>query len=264
MKTRQKNNHFKESLKKQTSKEARVTTSSEQGWLLEILAGEKGKYRLAQLDDYTNQARKDFTWRSPLKLSLSARVSAEDIPGTWGFGFWNDPFSFSLGLGGGIRRFPALPNTAWFFHASSENHLSFQENKPAQGFLAQTFQSPSIPPALLALGSPFVSLLALSWSARIIRPILGRFVKDDSVLIHTDVTKWHHYALQLERSLVGFKVDDCEIFQTSVVPMNPLGFVIWIDNQFASFPPNGKLTFGTMDSPQSAWLEVKDLQIIKE
>jgi len=241
-----------------------VAFDNEQVWHLEIPAGERGKYRLAQLDDYVNHSRKDFSWQSPLTLSLSARVSAEDIPGTWGFGFWNDPFSFSLGLGGGTRRFPALPNTAWFFHASSENHLSLQENKPARGFLAQTFQSPPIPPALLALGSPFVALLAFSWSARLIRPMLGRIVKDDSGSIHTDVTEWHHYSLKLGRSLVRFLVDDREIFQTSVVPANPLGFVIWIDNQFASYPPNGKLTYGTMDTSQSAWMEVKDIQIIEK
>src|SRR5687768_4256636 len=71
---------------------------------LSIPAGSADKYRLAQLDDYTKLARSRFPLRPPpsaslrtsLSLNLSARASGNSIPGTWGFGLWNDPFGLSL------------------------------------------------------------------------------------------------------------------------------------------------------------------------
>ena len=116
-----------------------------QTWHLKIPAGPGESYRLAQLDDDDNLRRQHFLWSPPLHLKLRARTSSSEIPGTWGFGLWNDPFSLSLGIGGGTRRLPTLPNAAWFFFASPQNYLSFRSDKPAQGFLAQTFQSPKIP-----------------------------------------------------------------------------------------------------------------------
>ena len=57
-----------------------------EAYRLSIPAGPANKYRLAQLDDYTQNQRSRFPWRAPLRLSLSARTSSDSIPGTWGFG----------------------------------------------------------------------------------------------------------------------------------------------------------------------------------
>src|SRR5215213_9256863 len=96
---------------------------------LSIPAGSAQKYRLAQLDDYTKVSRSRFPLRFPLSLKLSARVSSNSIPGTWGFGLWNDPFGLSLGFGGNPFRLPALPNAVWFFGASWESYLSFKDSR---------------------------------------------------------------------------------------------------------------------------------------
>ena len=81
------------------------------GQRLSIPAGAAGEYRLAQLDDTQHLPRSEFRWQSPCILELRARVSAADLPGTWGFGLWNDPFSASLGVGGGREncRFSQMP-----------------------------------------------------------------------------------------------------------------------------------------------------------
>jgi len=118
--------------------EASVTPLKVGAWRLEFPPGPQGRYRLAQLDDYSHQSRKSFPWQPPVTLSLQARVSAPALPGTWGFGLWNDPFSLSLGFGG----------------------------------------------------------------------------------------------------------------------------VLWIDNQYAAFPPDGRLSYGTLASPESEWLEIRLLEII--
>src|SRR5215208_1760578 len=97
----------------------------DQAYRLSIPAGKADRYRLAQLDDYAQTPRDKFPLRYPLSLGLSARASSNSIPGTWGFGLWNDPFGLSLGLGGNPLRLPTLPNAVWFFGASKESYLSF-------------------------------------------------------------------------------------------------------------------------------------------
>ena len=237
---------------------------------LEIPPGLKGRYRLAQLDDYANLPRNSFPWKPPLTVSLRARVSALNIPGTWGFGLWNDPFSLSLGFGGGTRRFPALPNAAWFFFASLENYLSFRDDKPAQGFFAQTFRSPHIPTPLLAFGGLGLPLLAWPWLARRLRRLLSRIIQEDSQTFQDfknleglDVTEWHAYTLKWELDRVTFGMDD-QIFETVTSPNGPLGLVLWIDNQFAAFPPDGRLAYGTLANPTSGWMEIQDLSVSGE
>jgi hypothetical protein len=194
-------------------------------------------------------------------LDLSARASSSQIPGTWGFGLWNDPFSLSLGFGGGSRRFPNLPNAAWFFYASLENYLSFQDDAPAQGFLAQTFRSPHIPPPILALAGVGVPLLLLPGTARALRSLLGNFIHDDSHQVACDVTQWQAYTLEWRTDRVIYQVGGTTVFETTTIPRSPLGLVIWIDNQYLAFPPDGRLAYGTLDVPDPAWLEVRGLSV---
>src|SRR5690606_30297459 len=98
-------------------------------------AGESGSYRLAQLDDYQGLPRGDFPHQPPFRLRLRARISGAQLPGTWGFGLWNEPLSAQFSFGSG-RKLPALPNAAWFFFASPENHLSLRNDLLGHGPLA--------------------------------------------------------------------------------------------------------------------------------
>jgi hypothetical protein len=180
--------------------------------------------------------------------------------GTWGFGMWNDPFGLSLGFGGSPFRLPALPNAAWFFYASPQNYLSFTNDKPAQGFLAQTFRSPKFHPLLIPAG------LALPFSPlrRLTRKLLSKVIDEDSVAIGVDVTQWHGYRLEWEAKRVAWYVDDALVFESPVSPnaSRPLGVIIWIDNQYAAFTPEGKIAFGVLEGEEE-WLEVEDI-VMKE
>jgi hypothetical protein len=248
-------------LRPSLSRGATVTETRPSAWRLAIPAGAKGRYRLAQLDDYRSLPRRKFPWRPPLTLSLRARASAADLPGTWGFGLWNDPFSVSLGLGGMARRFPALPNAAWFFYASPPNYLSFRNDLPAQGFLAATFRAAPIPAALLALGSPLGALLALPLAAGLARAALRLAVRQAAALVQTDVTAWHTYRLDWNANQVRLHVDDKPVLETPVSPHGPLSLVLWIDNQYAALPPGGRLAYGALPNPQPAWLELDEFLI---
>jgi hypothetical protein len=262
-------------------------------YLLSIPAGKADGYRLAQLDDYTHLNRGRFPLRFPAGLSLTARTSSSSIPGTWGFGLWNDPFGMSLGFGGSAFRLPALPNAVWFFGASEESYLSFrgigaersdeniprsavearatcvnrastvppkgsgsaQSDEAANGFLAQSFRAPKFHPWLVPAG------MALPFSRRTTRSLLGRVIEDEGVRLSADVTEWHRYRLDWRETRVSFEVDDVLVFESHVSPHPPLGTVIWIDNQYAAFTPEGRIGFGVLENPEPAWLEVKDIEI---
>jgi hypothetical protein len=260
------------------SRDANVTASSN-GWRLTIPAGEAGSFRLAQLDNYSNLPRGHFPSRPPLTLSLRARASSDSVPGTWGFGLWNDPFGLSLGFGGNPFRLPVLPNAAWFFHASEENWLSFggpstsgfdtpskntratqpsappsgiSQGEVGNGFLAQTFRSPAFDARLIPAG------LALPFSRKATRRWLGRVVGEEGVRLGVDSAQWHRYSLEWSPNRVAFEVDEVRVLETSVSPRPPLGLVIWMDNQFAAFTPEGRIGFGVLKN-EGAWLEVEDL-----
>jgi hypothetical protein len=233
------------------------------GWRLSLPAGKAGVYRWGQVDDYIHLSRSEFLWRPPLKMALSARVSTNHIPGTWGFGFWNDPFSVSAGIGGTHRRLPALPNCAWFFFASPDNYLALHDTHPAHGFLAATFSSPSIPSFLLAVGVPVLPLLAIAPAARIFRRLLRSFVKESAAVLDVDATVLHSYQLDWDAGEVRFLIDGAIKFTTPVSPRGRLGLVMWIDNQFAAFPPDGRVRFGSLDNLEPVWLELSEISVHK-
>jgi hypothetical protein len=260
-------------LKPRYTKSARVDKISggPSHYLLSIPTGKADQYRLAQLDDYAQLNRNRFPLHVPQSLSLSARTSSDSIPGTWGFGFWNDPFGLTLGFGGNPFRIPVLPNAAWFFGASKENYLSFKEQSlsgqneaiAANGFIAQTFRSPRFHAQLVPAG------LAFPFSRRTTRRLLGNVIKEEEIQLWSpapglqvvDPTQWHGYQIDWRENRVIFKVDNAPVYESSVSPTGPLGLVIWIDNQYAAFTPEGKIGFGVLENPEPAWLEVKEIEV---
>ena len=228
------------------------------GWRLGIQKGDSLSYRDAQLDDYSQLPRHKFPHQT-LSLSLRAKVSSTSIAGTWGFGMWNDPFGLSLGFGGTPFRLPALPNAIWFFSASPQNYLSFTNDKPAQGFLAQTFHSPKFHPLLILAG------LALPFSPlrKMTRKLLSAVIDEDSLALSVDVTQWHGYRLEWSPRRVLFYMDDALVFESPVSPNPPLGVIIWIDNQYAAFTPKGRIAFGILEGKEE-WLEIENLEIKEE
>ena len=56
-------------------------------------------------------------------------------------------------------------------------------------------------------------------------------------------------------------MDDVPVFDSEISPNPPLGLVIWIDNQYAAFTPEGKIRFGVLENPKPEWLEIKDIDV---
>jgi len=229
-------------------------------WQLEIPAGPPGQYRLAQLDDYSGLARGAFPWQAPFRLELQARASADVIPGTWGFGLWNDPFSIGALGGAGRMRLPTFPNVVWFFFAASPNHLSLHEDQPGQGWLAMSFRAPHRPGAWLAACLPLAPLLLLPALARRMRTFIGRLVCSSSALLLVDPTEWHTYRLEWQAERVQFSLDEQIALESQAAPVGRLGLVLWVDNQFAAWEPDGRPDWGLLANPEPAWIEIRDLQ----
>ncbi len=247
--------------RRQTSPGAGVEPLPDGGLRLSIPAGPARSYRVAQIDDTHKLPRRDFNWQTPFALSLRAWVSEPDLPGTWGFGLWNDPFSASLGLAGTLRKLPAMPNTAWFFHASPENHLTLRDGLPGSGFLAAVFSSPLTPPLVLSPALIGLPLLAWRAAARMVRRAARSWIKESSITLELDPTLWHEYEIRAGDSGVRFSVDGQIVLESGVSPRGRLGLVIWIDNQYAAFTPQGQLHYAALENTTDAWLEIRDLAI---
>lgn len=224
------------------------------GWILSIPAGPAGAYRLAQLYDYRGLSRHDFPLRPPLKLRLEARADPTSS-GTWGFGFWNNPFGAAFSPLGPRLLLPCAPQAVWFFWASPASYLSFRDDLPANGFLAQSFRSEP--------GWRWVSSVALQLATRntSARASIRRHVAEASRQVPEDSASWHAYEIHWTEARVQFAVDGRCILQTETSPRLPLGLVMWIDNQFAEFDSADRISWGLETTPSDCQLEIRDLRI---
>ena len=233
----------------------------EDGWCLRLDQGESNNYRLAQLDNNSSLNRKSFPYKPPFHLKLRARASQTSLPGTWGFGLWNDPFGLSLGSGATRGRLPTLPNTAWFFFASKENYLSFTDRQVGNGAMAAVFRSPLIPTLFLLPALITLPLLKLPTTSRWLRKQASALIDHNAASVNIDLTEWHFYSLSWETNAVIFSIDGNSVFESKLVPQPPLALVLWIDNQFAAWRPDGRVGYGILPTSDDSWVEITNIEI---
>lgn len=90
---------------------------------------------------------------------------------------------------------------------------------------------------------------------------MGKVIHQSGLPIALDATCWHSYCIELNNKQCVFSVDDLEVFTSTTPPHPPLGLVIWIDNQYAAWHPNGKIGYGFLENAPS-WMEIKDMTIV--
>ena len=227
---------------------------------------QQGQYTDAQIDDYDNMPRVNYPWRPPLRMQVIARSSlpaatlssaGEDtafLRGTAGFGFWNYPFS----VRGDILM---LPEAVWFFYASPPSNMALVPGIPGWGWKAQVVHS--MRPGSLAATVPLAATIAFGLLTGETRPAAHWMQKVSGAceaLLPVEMTEWHRYTLEWQRNGASFWVDDTLVLHSPHSPTRPLGFVAWLDNQYALATPRGVLRFGTISSgPQ--WLEMDSVKI---
>ncbi|MCL4303257.1 MAG: family 16 glycosylhydrolase [Anaerolineae bacterium] len=217
-----------------------------------------GQYTDAQIDDYQVLARRDFLWRSPLQMTVRARFShpAGELKGTAGFGFWNDPFMMTG------WRWPALPRVIWFFYSSPPSNLKLDLNTPGPGWKAGTLDALRWPFfALLPTAPLAVPLMNIGPLYRTFWPIGQKAINVSEALVPAAMTEWHTYAIDWQPKTAHFSVDGQTILGCQTPPKGPLGFVLWIDNQYMVATPRGSFKYGLLTTPGQQWLEVSQLTI---
>lgn len=217
---------------------------------LELTAGPAapGVYSDAQISDYGAAA--GFRWRPPLRLTVRACCApgADALRGTAGFGFWNQPFT----PGQAALR---LPQAVWFFFSSPPSDMRLARGVPGPGWKAATLNAarwpflallPTAPAGALLMRVPAlyerlwpVGQRAIGVSERLLDPAL--------------LAGWHTYTLDWQPDSALFTVDGALVHRAPCAPRGPLGFVAWVDNQYAVVTPQGRFGFGLLPlaAPQS-------------
>lgn len=225
------------------------------GLELAITPAQKG-YSDAQLTDYdpTTQA---FSLRPPVTMTVTAYAPDPLAVGTAGFGFWNHPFQ------PGQRGF-RLPQALWFFFGAPPNNMALALDVPGGGFKAATFNARRWQfLAMLPLALPGFLLMRIPTLHRALWPIGQRALGVSEAALDSHLLQEKHtYALDWQPDHATFRVDDRVIIQTQHVPSQPLGFIAWVDNQYAIVTPQGHFDFGStpIQKRQSLIIERIDLQ----
>jgi len=215
-------------------------------------------YSNAQIADYT-YADFNFRWQPPLRLTVTAWASGsgDTLRGTAGFGFWNHPFSPDS------RRLPRLPRAIWWFFASPPGNMALADGVPGHGWKAATIDAtrpaawsliPLALPAALLMRSPRIY-------ARIFPPIQRRLKIAEHLLDPVLLAQRHTYTLDWRAEGARFAVDGETVFQTPYALLGNVGFVAWIDNQYAVVTPQGKFGFGIVPVEHEQSLTLEQVKI---
>jgi len=201
---------------------------------------DKPAYSDAQITDYDPQKR-GFKLMPPLTLEVRAFSShhPRQLVGTAGFGFWNHPYQPD-------QRGFRIPQALWFFFGAPPNRMPLALDVPGDGFKAATFDArrPAFF-ALLPLALPGFLLMRIPWLHRRLWPIGQRALGVTEAALSSDLlTDTHTYTLDWHADGARFAVDGETVMETATVPHGPLGFIAWMDNQYAVVTPQGQFGFG--------------------
>ena len=230
-----------------------IVEAGDCGFRLTLPGAASDTYSDAQISDYASRA--EFVNRPPLRLSLRARGQGE-LTGTAGFGFWNHA------LMPGQRSF-RLPQAIWFFFTSPENDIALAQGVAGHGWKAAAINArdwrflallPLAPPGFLLMRSR--ALYAALW------PIGQRAIGVSETLLSADLLhEFHEYRIDWRAGRAIFTVDGEVVHQATHVAPGPLGFIAWIDNQYAVVTPQGRFKWGLLAAPGAQSLEIRDIQI---
>jgi hypothetical protein len=238
---------------KATASEGASLVEFEDGWDF-ILAESGEKYANAQLDDYRDIKRKYFLNTDNLSLEADICWGDQDLVGTSGMGFWNDPFLMTG------WRWPSLPVVAWFMMTGRDSNMKVG-NENGSGLKAQVIS-------------------AWSWSFFLRLPllllglVLGRFLGRNFFLdnfsrgiglsektLSQGQSGWRNFRIDWTESGVEFFVDQKSVLRHSRPLTGPLGLVIWQDNQWLKFDPRQGVRWGTSKLDGSQTMKIRNIRL---
>lgn len=216
-----------------------------------LLPAVRGRYANVQIDDCVGR-RREYPWHPPLRLRLRARL-APQLWGTAGFGFWNAPLS---------ARGVVLPQALWFLHASQPSDIALATGVGGHGWKAACIDASGREALAWAPLAPLVLLLN-RWPRfyKQLWPRVQHALRISEALLPPHASTWHTYEIAWYADGAAWWVDGELVLQTDRAPRGPLGFVAWVDTQWAAATPQGKLGWGLLDTTAPQWIEISDLQI---
>jgi hypothetical protein len=227
-------------------------------------------YCNAQIDDFASLRPRAYPWRPPLRLRVRARASrpAADatngtntlgptLRGTAGFGFWNGSPSIT---GGTLR----APESLWFFAASPPSNMALSPEVPGYGWKAQAVHAQRW--GALAATAPLAATALWARLGGDERPSarwLNRLTGAREALLDprtAGLGEWHDYEIEWRANGARFMADNRDVLTVASPPRGPLGFVTWIDTQYAVATPRGELRFGALATDEQ-WLELAEVSV---
>lgn len=223
---------------------------------LALPPGSASRYHNAQISDY-GAASRSFDNGPPLRLELRARAGGE-ISGTAGFGFWNQAFV------PGERGF-RLPQALWFFFGGCANDIALAKGLPGNGWKAATFDARNWRFRALLPVAPLGFLLMRSRALyEALWPLgQGAIGVREAALDPSLLEAFHTYSLEWRQAGAIFAVDGEVALRAPSAPRSRLGFIAWIDNQYAIVTPQGRFGRGLLDIPQEQSLQLRDITITR-
>ena len=230
-----------------------IVERGDAGFRLTLPGAGSDVYSDAQICDYASRA--EFGNRPPLRLSLRARARGE-LKGTAGFGFWNHAFM------PGQRSF-RLPQAIWFFFTSRENDIALAQGIAGHGWKAAAINARSWRfLSLLPFALPGFVLMRSRALYAALWPIGQRAIGvSEAQLDDALLREFHNYRIDWLAGRAVFAVDGEVVHQAEHVAPGPLGFITWIDNQYAVVTPQGRLKWGLLPASGAQSLEISDIQI---
>lgn len=208
----------------------------------------------AEIDDHRAIPRAKLPWKPPLRLLVQARMShpADKVLGTAGFGFWNDPFDWSGNV-------DVPPNALWFFFASPKSDMAFARGVRGNGWKAASLNGGKAGKLTMFFGNLLFNLPGMS--KLVFRLAQTQLRADECLLDDVATTDWHTYRIDWKRNEATFFVDEHQVLSTSFPTNVPLGFVAWMDNNYAVMGPGRVFAFGRMEVTGKQWLEIRHIRI---
>lgn len=228
---------------------------TEQGIARFVLEGAvDGQLSDAEIDDHRTVPRDRLLWKPPLSLSVRARMShsAEEMQGTAGFGFWNDPFDW-------VGNVQTPPNAVWFFYASPQSDMSFDRDAKGNGWKAAVLNAGSADPVTMAIGNFVFNLPGMS--KFVFKLAQTRINAREQVLNDIALTDWHEYRIDWRGDAASFYIDGREVMVAPNPPRMRLGFVAWVDNNVAIMGPGRAFEFKRISIGQRQWMELAHVRI---